>query len=192
MQSTYYNGVMDSSEHHEPASVGFGKALFYYRRRAGYTQQELAEALSVNQKTVSSWEQRTDPPRDFFIYLEEVAELLGVEPVVLEQGEIQRPAPVPKRPGGETVGDMIRRLAPNKDPMKASREVERFLRWSEAKMKRLNDIGEIMVELQRTEQNSGEPEEDEGDGEIRKVRPPREEDLDALKRALLGDNTRTA
>ena len=53
--------------------------LAKYRKRAGYTQKEVAEALNVTQGAVSSWEKgRWEPDKKS---LANLADLYGVSPL---------------------------------------------------------------------------------------------------------------
>ena len=73
----------------------FPKNLSLLRRRAGYTQESLAEALNVSRQAVSKWESgRSDPSTTNLIAL---AKLSGIEPE-----ELLRAAEV--KDEGETEG----------------------------------------------------------------------------------------
>lgn len=77
--------VMEQSDY---ISVGFGKALYSYRRKAGLSQAAVAEHMGVSQRTVSAWEARDEPPDDP-LALWELAELLGTTPDDLREGRVR-------------------------------------------------------------------------------------------------------
>jgi transcriptional regulator with XRE-family HTH domain len=54
----------------------YGRHLAELRKRAGLTQQQLADVLEVRQATVASWERSANPPRGQSI--PPLAEALGV------------------------------------------------------------------------------------------------------------------
>ena len=55
-----------------------------YRRLAGYTQNELAEKLGMNGSTYSQMERVGNNPAQRLL---QVAEVLGIEPILLLEGE---------------------------------------------------------------------------------------------------------
>jgi len=56
--------------------AGAGARLAELRKRAGYTQQELAEAVQTTQRMVSYYETQAEPPPSML--LPELARVLGV------------------------------------------------------------------------------------------------------------------
>jgi transcriptional regulator with XRE-family HTH domain len=55
--------------------------MFLARRRAGYSQQEVARRIGVTQPKISAWENRTaDVPK---ARRRQIADLLGVDPDTL-------------------------------------------------------------------------------------------------------------
>lgn len=88
MQVYCYNSGM-STPSARPAP-GFGSALRFYRMRKRMSQAALGEAIGKEQTTISDWEKRAQPPRDFDFYGDQVAALLGVDIDTLQRGEIER------------------------------------------------------------------------------------------------------
>jgi transcriptional regulator with XRE-family HTH domain len=100
-----------------PQQVGFGKALRFYRRRRGLTQQELGERLGFDQTTISDWERGRDAPRDLYVFLDDLAEVLAVDPQTLQRGEIEAPVQATGTgPLEEWKERKIRDFAPNVPP----------------------------------------------------------------------------
>lgn len=67
--------------------AGVGARLAELRKRAGYTQQELAEAVNTTQRMISYYETQAEPPPSTLlpdlarVLKVSVDELLGVEPL---------------------------------------------------------------------------------------------------------------
>lgn len=158
MQNTYYNlAVTTPPQNDEYQILSFGAALRYYRKRAGYTQEQLASILNLSQGVLSKWEGQAEAPRDTFA-LAQMAEIFGVPIDDLESGRVpkQTAYAVTARPGQETVAEMLRRLAPSPE---FAREVERFMRLSLADMRRMNEIVDRIIQLEE-----GPPDEGESEG----------------------------
>lgn len=94
MISSCYNEVMtvpstnrlEDGDNFEVAS--FGKALRFYRKRAGLSQADLAERVNISQTLISTWEGRADPPADPFT-VSLIAEILDVDCSDLQEGRIR-------------------------------------------------------------------------------------------------------
>jgi transcriptional regulator with XRE-family HTH domain len=68
-----------ASRHH--TAQGFGELLTQARKAAGYTQQELADALGISRRMVVYYESQTAPP--LAVFVASVVKVLGVSADVL-------------------------------------------------------------------------------------------------------------
>ena len=63
-----------------------GKAIFYLRKRAGYTQKDLADRIGISDKTVSKWERGQGLPE--ITYLRKLSILLDTDTDSLLSGDV--------------------------------------------------------------------------------------------------------
>lgn len=65
-------------------NIKFGKAMRFYRKQHGWSQQELADELGVDRLTVSRWENGVVPR---YSNVQAMADIFGVNTSVLLEGQ---------------------------------------------------------------------------------------------------------
>lgn len=89
-----------------------GKAIAYLRKRAGYTQQDLADRIGISDKAVSKWERGIGAPD--IAYVGKLASLLDIDTDSLLAGDVihhdeewRGVLIIPENNRGITVGSMV-------------------------------------------------------------------------------------
>ncbi len=181
--SCYYDGVT-GDPHGRMDALNFGRKLKLYRKRRGITQDDLGAVVNLDQSTISGWERGAEPPRDWFIYADEIAQALGVsaadfdnEPpaVPINQEPQEDAAPVTPRQGAETIQQMIRRHFPHASPEQFAELqslVEAFMQHNIQEMRAINRVGDVILQLAKERSGEGGDEDGEESAEEAKKRKP--------------------